>query len=712
MTRIAFIVLVLSSLAVADRPKIRGYEGEVKEIIDRTVKVYKGLDTYQDRVAMEFDVEAKDEDSPWLSMMADRGKSTMKLRFKRPHRFTIQGDMLPITIYCDGKQIWQYSESEEQYIESPVPHPLSTTSLKDEISLLESMSHPVLEMLLDEDPVKTLQEDIEAFTGVKSEVQDGKPGYRLNVLFKPDKYPMLETLKGSVWIEKETGLYGQISVDMTEMMKEMMKNMPYMAFGDEDEEDDEEEGDKVGLTKYVMIMKFEDIKLNEELPDDIFVFKPGSEDEKVDEFDFMGGYDEGYSAQLELINKPAPDFKGEDLEGKKLALSDFKGKVLLLDFWATWCGPCVMAMPHIQKVADKFKGKDVVVLGVNSDNIELKKQVGKLLDKRKITYRQLMDPDSKWSKEYKVRGIPCLVLIDKKGIVQDVSTGFSSGEVDELAEKIEKLLKGENLRSEEELEELRKEIAAAKEEEEDEDDEDDSSEAASLDEVAPETLNRGKRQSMQASAWHSQEMDIDGDGLNETIMPSWQNRLYVIRGDGSDVDSIRLKGMSRRSSISDVHLIRGKGENSWFVASQRHSIFGTRSSMVVSLHDSKGEMVWDHKFAVPKDHSGEAHVDSGDLNGNGLTEFVVVFKLIKIKQTGKTRWLHGKTNSYLMIYDDQGELLACRRLKKDMGWLKVIPASSRGPGKILVLEANSRLVTYGFDDTLKTSTAPTTGNSP
>src|SRR5688572_28929850 len=88
-----------------------------------------------------------------------------------------------------------------------------------------------------------------------------------------------------------------------------------------------------------------------------------SGDEKVDEFQF-GGDD---SRQQELVGKPAPDFTGVDLEGKPVSLADYRGRVVMLDFWATWCGPCVQAIPHIQKVANKFADKPVTVLGINRD---------------------------------------------------------------------------------------------------------------------------------------------------------------------------------------------------------------------------------------------------------------------------------------------------------------------------------------------------------
>ncbi len=123
------------------------------------------------------------------------------------------------------------------------------------------------------------------------------------------------------------------------------------------------------------------------------------------------------------VGDAAPDFKLTDLAGKEVTLASLKGKVVLLDFWATWCGPCKAAMPTIQKISEDYKGKDVVVLGVNT--WEQKADAAKeYLAKKKFTYGCLLKGDE-LAKTYGVTGIPTLVIIGKDGKLASTEVGLS-----------------------------------------------------------------------------------------------------------------------------------------------------------------------------------------------------------------------------------------------------------------------------------------------
>jgi len=123
------------------------------------------------------------------------------------------------------------------------------------------------------------------------------------------------------------------------------------------------------------------------------------------------------------VGDAAPDFKLTTLDGKEVTLASLKGKVVLLDFWATWCGPCKAAMPTIQKISEDYKGKDVVVLGVNT--WEQKADAAKeYIAKKKYTYGCLLKGDE-LAKAYGVTGIPTLVIIGKDGKVASTEVGMS-----------------------------------------------------------------------------------------------------------------------------------------------------------------------------------------------------------------------------------------------------------------------------------------------
>jgi len=118
----------------------------------------------------------------------------------------------------------------------------------------------------------------------------------------------------------------------------------------------------------------------------------------------------------------ALEFKLMDLAGKEVTLASLKGKVVLLDFWATWCGPCVKAMPSIQKISEDYKGKDVVILGVNT--WERKEGAGKkYMTDKGFTYGCLLAGDD-LAVAYGISGIPTLIVIGKDGKIEKIEVGF------------------------------------------------------------------------------------------------------------------------------------------------------------------------------------------------------------------------------------------------------------------------------------------------
>jgi len=135
---------------------------------------------------------------------------------------------------------------------------------------------------------------------------------------------------------------------------------------------------------------------------------------------------------------PALDFTLNDESGKAYKLADFKGRIVLLDFWATWCGPCKQAMPSIQKISVAFKDKPVTVIGVNT--WESSPAAGPAyIKKMGYTYLNLLAGDE-LAKAYGISGIPTLILIDQEGKVLHTAVGFGPGEEEELIKLINEKL--------------------------------------------------------------------------------------------------------------------------------------------------------------------------------------------------------------------------------------------------------------------------------
>lgn len=174
---------------------------------------------------------------------------------------------------------------------------------------------------------------------------------------------------------------------------------------------------------------------NEEYTNDYFSLAAVSEVRKITGLEPIG---EG----LLKVGSKAPDWSLPSSENKALSLSDFKGKVILLDFWGTWCMPCLKAMPEIQGISDLFKNEQVVVMGVSVETEKNADPVG-YMKRKGYTYTTLTD-GARITKDYKVAEFPSIYLIDKDGIVIHAEHGgnrenFKEDMIDRIKKAINKL---------------------------------------------------------------------------------------------------------------------------------------------------------------------------------------------------------------------------------------------------------------------------------
>ena len=140
-----------------------------------------------------------------------------------------------------------------------------------------------------------------------------------------------------------------------------------------------------------------------------------------------------------LIGKKALNFDSVLLDGSKFKLSEQKGKVVVLDFWATWCGPCVKALPELIEKTSQFDKKDVVFIAVNQG--ESRKMISTFLKKKKLQGLTVaLDKKQNIGRDYEVQGIPKTVIIDQKGIIRHVEVGFAEKTATRIRAEIINLL--------------------------------------------------------------------------------------------------------------------------------------------------------------------------------------------------------------------------------------------------------------------------------
>jgi peroxiredoxin len=125
----------------------------------------------------------------------------------------------------------------------------------------------------------------------------------------------------------------------------------------------------------------------------------------------------------------APDFVLNDISGKPVRLSDFRGKVVLLEFWATWCAPCVMAIPELNELQEKYLDEDFVMLAVSADDdIEA---LESFYEEYHITYPVLFD-DKGVNNDFGIYSLPTSIIIGKDGKISKRHMGYAPDVLDEL----------------------------------------------------------------------------------------------------------------------------------------------------------------------------------------------------------------------------------------------------------------------------------------
>jgi thiol-disulfide isomerase/thioredoxin len=190
-----------------------------------------------------------------------------------------------------------------------------------------------------------------------------------------------------------------------------------------------------------------------------FAYQPPKDFSKVETF--AREAEEQESLVEKMVGKPAPDFTLMVYDGpgktKTLSKADLAGKVVMIDFWATWCGPCLIELPEVQKMIESYaKEKDVVIVALSQDTepaepAAVRELIEETLKKKKIVLTGTPvglighDPDGSVGQAFHVTGLPTVVILDGKGVVQSAHVGYSPDVRKALTSDIDTLLAGKPL---------------------------------------------------------------------------------------------------------------------------------------------------------------------------------------------------------------------------------------------------------------------------
>ncbi|HLH78804.1 MAG TPA: redoxin domain-containing protein [Chthonomonas sp.] len=321
----------------------------------------------------------------WTLHAADQKTTSFvtKLAFKRPNRFYVQASSEDDLLISDGQNLYTYRKAVQEYTKDAAP-----ASLAKSDDLLGAIPNNRLVSVL---VVLIVQHNLDKASGFLS----------LATLAQPTSYhgqPCNDMVVKAgattihIYFNKQTHLLAG-------------------AYWKHDTESITEE--------------LSDVHTNAAVPNDLFTFTPPTDAKLVADLDDPDA--------LKYVGKPAIDFSLKDTSGKTWNLADLKGKVVIVDFWASWCGPCQMVMPTIEKIYEKYSDKGVVVLAVNTwDTPDACAAFLKKHPEYKMNV--LLDPagrnseDSVATKLYGVQGIPTTLFIDKEGIVRTYAIGAHPSE--------------------------------------------------------------------------------------------------------------------------------------------------------------------------------------------------------------------------------------------------------------------------------------------
>ncbi|MFN7022074.1 MAG: TlpA family protein disulfide reductase [Phycisphaerales bacterium] len=651
--------------------------------LEKSLAAYKALSTYRDKQVTRFEIKFKGGPDANQPQMLDQETT---VAWAAPNKLAMVSPF--VSIHSDGTRVYCSIPSIFQYTEHAVPASFEPEGPMD----FESASpadwlaqHDVASLLMRSptDPAAALI-NVRSWGEARPDTLDGKPGVRIAGVHSEAALPGVEQPIGfSVFVADESGLILEIRRDVTEIYRESM--------GHGDDEDAVNAAPKPELERAELVLRYSDVQVNQPIPDAEFVFKVGEGMKKVEQFDMRG--DAGPDPQKALIGKPAPAIRARMLDGSDFDLASLKGRIVLLDFWATWCGPCVQAMPKVQKVAEKFADRNVTILGVNSDGGDTKK-VSAFLEKRKISLGQVMDADGSIGSAYAVTGIPCMVFIDAEGVVQDVHVGAGPSIERELTQAIEKLLRGEALHTPEQIAAFRggsdHEAGVHA---------DDAVVAPGDGPVALKPIGEAMLkpgQTLRAGgAWSSFQRDIDGDGRNELLVPDAMGGLTIISSNGASARSIRFSGVGPLAVTSALPATLA-GAPGWLVCGTKQGPLHGQAPLV-GFFDADGRSVWTHTPDFGPSSSVQAWVEAADLDGNGTTEVVVLCTGYELRSVRPNEFEHVSPRSVLIILDHSGGVVSRRQVGQSAQGLFIATPSEPGKPRPIVVTGSEGVRTYTFD---------------
>ena len=147
---------------------------------------------------------------------------------------------------------------------------------------------------------------------------------------------------------------------------------------------------------------------------------------------------QGARADLAIAAK-APEFNLATLDGKRVSLAGHKGKIVVLDFWASWCGPCKVELPELERLKATYEARGVGFVAINLD--KQRENAAAMASRLKLTLPIALDPDGEVADKYELPTMPSAFILDQTGTIRFVHAGFVAGDGEKIRKELDELLK-------------------------------------------------------------------------------------------------------------------------------------------------------------------------------------------------------------------------------------------------------------------------------
>jgi thiol-disulfide isomerase/thioredoxin len=422
-----------STMAAADGPQ-RGevqassplpvINQDAKAVVDRALAAYRGFSSYSDRLVSQKIVKGNKSTGeplnetypPSETFTGWRAGGAFKMTVTtKSGRYGLSGDGRDATIWFD--LTGEDGVSKQHYVQVPFAERAKLPEISKAMKVLYK-EHPMLwevggfgrEAFLDHHSLISVR-SVERY-GIKGKEVTG-------TCWSGDLPDVLCPL--TMFFADDTGLLVEAKYDETQMYNEHY------------------EGKRV-FQECSHSLRIFDVRTNFETAEADYTFKADAGATKLARFNEWSDADPAPPSWEALIGTEAPAWTAKDFAGADVSLSDFKGRVVVMDFWASWCGPCIAALPAMEQLRQKYEPQGVVFLGMNEERNDAGLAKAKsILEDKGIKIRQIASRKS-IAKEYRAFAIPHLVVVDPAGKVSSIESGFGSDTKAKLEAQLDKLM--------------------------------------------------------------------------------------------------------------------------------------------------------------------------------------------------------------------------------------------------------------------------------